>query len=206
MIIGIAGGTGSGKTTVAYALQHALGPNNVALLSQDSYYVDLSHLPSEMRKGFNFDHPDAFENALLLEHLEKLRSGHSVEVPIYDYRANTRTRETLAVPPLPVVVVEGLLVLSEPALRAAFDIKVFVDTDSDVRILRRLMRDVQERGRTVQSVYDQYLSTVKPMHDAFVEPTKRFADVIIPEGGHNTVALSLLISRIERYLEKDTAM
>lgn len=201
MIIGIAGGTGSGKTTVAHSLQRSLGEKNVALLSQDSYYVDLGHLPPNDRKGFNFDHPNAFENTLLLEHLEKLRSGQAIEVPIYDYIQNTRTKLTVCVPALPVVVVEGLLVLSEPALRAAFDIKVFVDTDSDVRILRRLMRDVQERGRSVRSVYDQYLSTVKPMHDAFVEPTKRFADVIIPEGGHNTVALSLLVSRVERYLD-----
>lgn len=200
MIIGVAGGTGSGKTTVAKMLVEALGGDRVTWLSQDSYYVDLSHLTLEKRKQVNFDHPDAFENDLLLAHLQQLRAGEPIEVPIYDFLTYTRTNLTKHVPVRPVVVVEGLMVLTDVRLRDLMDIKVFVDTDADVRVLRRIFRDIQERGRSLASVYEQYLTTVKPMHDAFVEPAKRFADVIIPKGGYNKVALDLLISRVERYL------
>jgi uridine kinase len=201
MIIGIAGGTGSGKTTVAHALQQELGKDNVALIAQDSYYTSLSELPFAERAKRNFDHPDAFENELLLQHLHELRQGCSVAVPVYDFTQHTRSDTTLMIPARPVIVVEGILIFADPQLRAAFDIKVFVDTDPDVRVLRRILRDLNERGRSLESVRKQYLETVKPMHEAFVEPSKRFADIIIPEGGHNTVALSLLISKIERDLQ-----
>jgi uridine kinase len=200
LIIGIAGGTGSGKTTVAKAMEKELGAKNVALISQDSYYVDLSKLSAEERDRFNFDHPDAFEDQLMLGHLNQLRIGEPVEVPIYDFSRHLRTERKTKVIPRPVIVVEGILILAIAALRNAFDIKVFVDTDADTRVIRRIVRDTRERGRTLDSVCKQYLNTVKPMHEAFVEPSKRYADIIFPEGGYNTVALSLLVSRIERHL------
>jgi uridine kinase len=202
MIIGIAGGTGSGKTTVAHALQQELGKENVALIAQDSYYTSLSDLPFEERAKRNFDHPAAFENELLLQHLHELRQGRPVAVPVYDFTQHTRSTTTIEISPRPVVIVEGILIFADPQLREAFDIKVFVDTDPDVRVLRRILRDLTERGRSLESVRKQYLETVKPMHEAFVEPSKRYADIIIPEGGHNTVAISLLISRIEQELGK----
>jgi len=201
LIIGIAGGTGSGKSTVAKALERELGADNVALISQDSYYVDNSHLPMEVRSRQNYDHPDAFEDKLLLEHLHQLRQGRSVNVPVYDFSQHLRTKETQLLIPKPVIIVEGILILANPELRELFDIKIFVDTDADTRVSRRIIRDIKERGRTLESVCNQYLTTVKPMHEAFVEPSKRYADIIVPEGGHNQVALSLLISRIERHLE-----
>jgi uridine kinase len=200
MIIGIAGGTGSGKTTVAKALVTALKADNVTLISQDSYYTNKPHLPFEERARQNYDHPDAFENDLLRQHLTDLRQGKPVDIPVYDFSEHLRTQTSVRVMPRPVIVVEGLLILNDPSLRMIFDIKAFVDTDPDVRILRRIIRDTTERGRTLESVCQQYLETVKPMHEAFVEPSKRYADIIIPEGGHNTVALSLLISRVEHYL------
>lgn len=201
IIIGISGGTGSGKTTVALALEEELGRENVALISQDSYYVDNSHLPFEERVKFNYDHPDAFEDALLISHLNQLRNGQNIEVPVYDFTQHLRTSHRITVHPRPVIIVEGILLLINPVLRSIFDIKVFVDTDADTRILRRIVRDTEERGRTLQSVCHQYLTTVKPMHEAFVEPSKRYADIIIPEGGYNKVALSLLVSRIEKHLK-----
>jgi uridine kinase len=201
MIIGIAGGTGSGKTTVARALQQELGKENVVLIAQDSYYTNLSELPLAERAKRNFDHPDAFENDLLLRHLQELKKGCSVAVPVYDFTQHTRSATTIEITPRPVIIVEGILIFADPELREAFDIKVFVDTDPDVRVLRRILRDLTERGRSLESVRKQYLETVKPMHEAFVEPSKRYADIIIPEGGHNTVAISLLISRIERELK-----
>lgn len=200
LIIGIAGGTGSGKTTVSRSLERALGSANVVILSQDSYYVDRPHLSFEERAKQNYDHPDAFENSLLLEHLLKLRNNQPIQVPVYDFANHLRTDRTIPVSPKPVIIVEGLMVLAEPQLRQIFDIKVYVDTDADTRILRRIHRDMNERGRSLESICNQYLNTVKPMHEAFVEPSKRYADVIIPEGGHNTVALSLLVSWIERSL------
>lgn len=198
--IGIAGGTGSGKTTVAKALNAELGPDNITLISQDSYYRDNSHLPFEERARINYDHPDAFEDELLLKHLKLLRKGEVIAIPIYDFTTHLRTQQSILVEPRPVIVVEGILILNEPELRNAFDIKVYVDTDADTRVIRRITRDIQDRGRSLESVCDQYLNTVKPMHEAFIEPSKRYADIILPEGGHNTVALSLLVSRVERHL------
>lgn len=200
MIIGIAGGTGSGKSTVSQSIERELGNKNVVLLSQDSYYADRPHLSFEERAKQNYDHPEAFEDTLLLEDLLQLRNGQPIRVPVYDFAQHQRTQETIHINPRPVVIVEGLLVLAEPQLRQIFDIKVYVDTDADTRILRRIHRDMNERGRSLESICSQYLNTVKPMHEAFVEPSKRYADIIIPEGGHNTVALSLLVSKIERYL------
>lgn len=200
LIIGIAGGSGSGKTTVAHAVANNLGDENVALISQDSYYADLSHLSPEQRQNINYDHPDSVDNRLLLQHLQQLRMGQAIEVPIYDFSIHSRTTKTIHVPAKPVVVIEGILILSDSELRNTMDIKVFVDTDPDVRILRRVMRDINERGRSLESVHEQYLTTVKPMHEAFVEPSKRYADLIIPEGGQNEIAIDLLTSLIERYI------
>ncbi len=201
LIIGITGGTGSGKSTVAEALQRELGSSNVALISQDSYYADLADLPFEERAKRNYDHPDAFENNLLIKHLNQIRRGKTIEVPVYDFSQHARTSKKIPVSPHPVIVVEGILILTEPVLRNTFDIKVYVDTDADTRVIRRITRDIKERGRSLDSVCDQYLNTVKPMHEAFIEPSKRYADIIIPVGGHNTVALSLLVSRIESYIK-----
>lgn len=202
LIIGIAGGTGSGKSTVSKAIEKQLGTQNVALLSQDSYYVDRPHLSFEERANQNYDHPDAFENTLLIDHLQQLHNGQPIQVPVYDFAQHRRTVEIILVNPRPVIIVEGLLILAESQLRQIFDIKVYVDTDADTRILRRIHRDMNERGRSLESICNQYLNTVKPMHEAFVEPSKRYADIIIPEGGHNTVALSLLTSKIEQYLSE----
>ncbi len=200
LIIGIAGGTGSGKSTVSKSIEKELGTENVVLISQDSYYANRPHLSFEERSKQNYDHPEAFEDTLLLEHLLLLRNGQPIYVPVYDFAQHLRTEATIKIDPRPVIIVEGLLVLTEPQLRQIFDIKVFVDTDADIRILRRIHRDMNERGRSLESICSQYLNTVKPMHEAFVEPSKRYADIIVPEGGHNAVALSLLVSKIERYL------
>ncbi|MCL6517190.1 uridine kinase [Alicyclobacillus sp.] len=200
LIIGIAGGTGSGKTTVARSIFERLGCENVNIISQDAYYRDQSDLPPETRAKQNYDHPDAFDNALLYDHILQLKNGRSIHMPVYDFSCHTRTAKTVLVPYRPVLVVEGIHVLVDESLRRLFDIKVFVDTDPDVRVLRRIRRDIVDRGRTVESVYEQYLSTVKPMHDAFVEPSKRYADLIIPEGGENEIAISLLVSRINDFL------
>jgi len=199
IIVGIAGGTGSGKTTFAQALQAATGEDCV-IISQDSYYVANTDLSFEERLKINYDHPDAFEDELLIEHLQMLRR-ETIEVPVYDFEAYARTDRTIMVRPHRVVLVEGILVLASASLRSLFDLKVFVDTDPDVRILRRLVRDVQERGRSLESVRSQYLSTVKPMHEAFVEPSKKYADLIVPEGGHNQVALETVAARLRQYLE-----
>ncbi|RKN84163.1 uridine kinase [Paenibacillus ginsengarvi] len=201
LTIGIAGGTGSGKTTVAEKLIEALGPQKVVLLSQDSYYADNSRLPLKERELVNYDHPDALDGELLLQHLRQLRNHEAIEMPIYNFTTHSREQQTIAVQSKPVVILEGILIFADPLIRQELDIKVFVDTDADVRILRRLSRDIQERGRSVESVFHQYLNTVKPMHDAFVEPSKRFADLIIPEGGRNNIAIGLLTSRIQTYLQ-----
>lgn len=201
LVIGIAGGSGSGKTTVAQVILQRVGRDRIAFLQHDSYYKDLSGLPPTQRADVNFDHPDSLETDLLIEHIAALRSGKAVEVPIYDFSADRRTGETFTVQPCRVIVVEGILIFTEPALRKMFDVKIFVDTDSDLRFIRRLERDINERGRTTASVIEQYTHTVRPMHLEFVEPSKRYADVIIPDGGFNIAALDMVVARIEALLK-----
>ena len=198
--IGVAGGTGSGKTTVANTILDRVGQHRIAHIQHDSYYRDLSHLPPDERGRINFDHPDSLETELLIKHLEDLRAWHAVQVPVYDFTTHSRTSHTLRVEPRHVILVDGILIFVEKALRQMFDIKIFVDTDADLRFIRRLQRDIAERGRTTGSVIDQYLNTVRPMHMEFVEPSKRYADVIIPEGGFNTVALDMVVAHIEAML------
>jgi len=197
--IGVAGGSSSGKSTVARNVLETVGPERVTYVQQDAYYKDLSHLPFEMRAQLNFDHPEAFDNELLLEHLQALKTGKSVEQPLYDFKNFTRTG-TKTIEPLKVVLVEGILVLSDERLRQLLDIKIYVDTDSDIRIIRRLKRDVLERGRSLDFVLHQYLETVRPMHQQFIEPTRRFADIVIPEGGSNRVAMDMLITKVHAFL------
>lgn len=201
LVIGIAGGTGSGKTTVAHRIVKRIGSQHVALISQDCYYKHLPYLTRQERARINYDHPDSFDNELLLEHLRALRRGMSVDVPVYSFSEHLRLNETVRIKPKPVIVLEGILVLADALLRNEMDIKVFVDTDADVRVLRRIARDLKERGRSIESVFAQYLETVKPMHEAFIEPSKRFADLIVPEGGENEIAISLLASRIKQFVE-----
>ena len=200
IIIGVAGGTGSGKTTVAFAILEKVGWNRIALIQHDSYYYDASNLPFEERARLNFDHPDALETPLLVEHVKLLRAGQPVQIPMYDFRTHTRLAETRLVNPEPVILVEGILIFAEPALRDLFDVKIFVDADADIRFMRRLERDLKERGRSLDSVIEQYMTTVRPMHLEFVEPSKRYAHVIIPEGGHNTVALDMVVARVQALL------
>ncbi len=200
LIVGIAGGTGSGKTTVAKSIVDTLGDDHVTLLSQDAYYKDHKDLSLEERQNLNYDHPDSFDNNLLQKHLIMLRQHQSVEVPVYDFSIHRRAPQTLFVPYKPVIVLEGIHVLVDSIIRQELDIKVYVDTDPDVRVLRRVIRDIEERGRTLESVCNQYIGTVKPMHDAFIEPSKRYADLIIPEGGENKIAISLLTTQISQFL------
>lgn len=200
LIIGIAGGSGSGKTTVAQSILQRVGPERIAYLQHDEYYKDLSGLPPAQRAAINFDHPNSLETSLLVQHIEQLKNSQPVEVPIYDFATHSRTNRTFTVNPRRVVLVEGILIFTEPILRVLFDVKIFVDTDSDLRFIRRLQRDISERGRSTESVVHQYLTTVRPMHLEFVEPSKRYADVIIPEGGFNTAALDMVVSRIESLL------
>jgi len=201
LVIGIAGGSGSGKTTVAQEILQRVGPDRIAFLQHDSYYKDLSGLPPIQKAEVNFDHPNSLETGLLIQHIASLRDGMPVEVPIYDFSTHSRTIKTYTVQPRGVILVEGILIFTEAALREMFDVKIFVDTDSDLRFIRRLERDITERGRTTESVIKQYQSTVRPMHMEFVEPSKRYADVIIPEGGHNTAALDMVVARIEALLK-----
>ena len=201
LVIGIAGGSGSGKTTVAQEILQRVGPARIAFLQHDSYYKDLSGLPPTQRAQVNFDHPNSLETDLLAQHIAALRNGKAVEVPIYDFSTHSRTDRTFTVQPRGVILVEGILIFTEAALRERFDVKIFVDTDSDIRFIRRLERDLAERGRTTESVIKQYQSTVRPMHMEFVEPSKRYADVIIPEGGFNTAALDMVVARIESLLK-----
>ena len=196
VVIGIAGGSGSGKTTVAHRIVERLGADALALLSHDSYYRDLRLLPRTDRDQVNFDHPEALETSRLVEDLRRLRSGLAADIPTYDFTTHSRTAEVRRVDPRPVVLLEGILIFADAALLRELDVKIFVDADADVRLLRRLRRDVAERGRTVESVLDQYEATVRPMHIEFVEPSKRHADLILPQGGHNGVALDFLLSRI----------
>jgi uridine kinase len=201
LVIGVAGGTASGKTTVVQAILDRVGRERIAHIQHDAYYKDLGHLPLEERRQFNFDHPDALDTPLLIQHLHELRRDHCVEVPRYDFATYCRLDETTTVYPRPVVIVEGILILAEPALRDLIDVKIYVDTDADLRFIRRIERDIAERGRTMESVIEQYLATVRPMHLEFVEPSKRYADVIIPLGGQNVAALELVTARILSMLD-----
>jgi uridine kinase len=196
IILGVAGGSGSGKTTVVEEILRSLHPTRVSVIHHDSYYRDLSGIPFEERVEVNFDHPDALETDLLVEHLATLRAGVAVNVPVYDFATHTRTGATRTVEATEVIIVDGILVLADPRLRDLLDIKVFVDTDADIRFIRRLRRDMRDRGRSLESVVDQYQGTVRPMHLAFVEGSRAFADIIIPEGGRNQVAIDLLVSRL----------
>lgn len=198
LVVGIAGGTGSGKTTVARRLAAAMPPGRCVTIEHDAYYRDQSHLAPADREHINYDHPDSLDSVLLAEHLKQLRAGRAVEVPLYDFATYTRLLETHRVAPCRVVIVEGILVLSEAVLREQFDIKIFVDTDADIRLMRRIRRDLEQRGRTFQSVRDQYYATVRPMHLLYVEPSKRWADLIIPEGGDNKVALDVMLGQLWR--------
>ena len=212
LVIGVAGGTGSGKTTISRAILSYVGSERIAYLQHDAYYRDLSHLPLEERRTRNFDHPDALEDEILLAHVRQLLTGQSVEMPVYDFSHYVRLPRTVHVDPRPVILVEGILILVNPELRRAMDIKIYVDADADIRFIRRLERDIQERGRSLRSVVDQYLQTVRPMHLEFVEPSKRYADIIVPAGqgatvaagapseALNTVALEMICARIERML------
>ena len=202
MIIGICGGTGSGKTTVANRILETVSADEVVFIQQDLYYRNLKDMPLDYRNAANFDHPDAVDNELLINHLKKLNAGEPVELPIYDFRTHTRLPATTPIEPKSIVIVEGILIFAEPRLLEQMDIKVFVDTPDDVRFIRRLQRDIAERGRTLDSVIEQYLATVRPMHMQFVEPSKRFADVIIPEGGHNLVSIDLISGKIRERLAK----
>jgi uridine kinase len=203
IVIGIAGGTGSGKTTVANGILNRVGKDRIAYLPHDAYYRDLHDLPYEQRAAINFDHPNSLESELMIKHVLQLKQGKSVDIPIYDFSIHTRTDKTIHVQAHPVIIVEGILIFAEPEMRKIFDVKIFVDTDPDIRFIRRLERDIAERGRTTDMVIHQYLSTVRPMHLDFVEPSKRYADVIIPEGGLNEVAMDMIIARIESLLEKN---
>ncbi|MGH9942156.1 MAG: uridine kinase [Pyrinomonadaceae bacterium] len=205
MIIGICGGTGSGKTTVANRILEAVSEGEVAFLQQDSYYRDLDQMPLDYRQKVNFDHPDALDNDLMVEHLRALKACRAVNLPLYDFKHHVRLKETRRMEPKPITIIEGILIFGEPRLLAEMDIKVFVDTPDDIRFIRRLRRDVAERGRTVESVIEQYLGTVRPMHQQFVEPSKRLADVIIPEGGHNMVSIDLLSGKIRERLTAESA-
>lgn len=199
LVLGVAGGSGSGKTTLANAILAALGPENIAFISHDSYYRDLSHLTIAERANNNFDHPDSLETSLLVRHVQQLKKNFPVQVPVYDYGTHTRTNNFIEVIPKPVILVEGILIFSDPELCAEMDIKIFVDTDDDLRFIRRLRRDIAERDRTVESVVQQYLKTVRPMHTQYVVPSRLKADMIVPVGV-NAVALDMLVSRLQRVL------
>jgi uridine kinase len=200
MIIGISGGTGSGKTTVANRILESVSADEVVFIQQDLYYRNLKDMPLDYRNAANFDHPDALDNDLLINHLKKLRSGEPVELPIYDFRTHNRLPGTTRIESKPIVILEGILIFAEPRLREQLDIKVFVDTPDDIRFIRRLRRDIAERGRTLDSVIEQYIATVRPMHIQFIEPSKRYADVIIPEGGYNLVSIDLISGKIRERL------
>lgn len=200
IVFGVAGGTASGKTTVARAILDAVGASQVAYLPHDAYYRDISHLPPTERARINYDHPDSLETKLLIKHVKELLSGRVVQVPIYDFTQHNRLAETRPVDPSPIILVEGILIFTKRKLRDLMDVKIYVDTDADVRFIRRLQRDIQERGRDWEAIIEQYLTTVRPMHLKFVEPSKRYADVIIPEGGLNKVAMDMVVSRLHALL------
>jgi uridine kinase len=202
VVIGVAGGSGSGKTSVTKSIYEHFKGHSILIIEQDYYYKDQSHLPFEERLKTNYDHPLAFDNDLLIEHLEKLINYEPIDKPLYDYSLHTRSDKVIRVEPKDVIIVEGILVLEDERLRNLMDIKLFVDTDADLRIIRRLTRDIKERGRTFDSVIEQYVNVVRPMHNQFIEPTKRYADIIIPEGGHNFVAIDLMVTKIQTILEQ----
>lgn len=202
IVIGIAGGTGSGKTSVTKAIYDQFKGHSILMIQQDSYYKDQTHLPMDVRLKTNYDHPLAFDNDLFIEHINQLLQYKAIEKPVYDYTIHTRSSETIPVEPKEVIILEGILVLEDERLRDLMDIKIFVDTDADLRILRRIQRDIKERGRTVDSVVDQYVNVVRPMHNQFCEPSKKFADIIIPEGGQNFVAIDLMATKIQTILER----
>ncbi len=200
LVIAIAGGSGSGKTTVAQAILDRVGRNRIAYLPHDAYYKDLSALPPNQRMEVNFDHPDSLDTDLLIQHIVQLKNSQAVDLPVYDFKTHTRTTQFTHIAAQRVILVEGILIFAEKQLRKLFDVKIFVDTDADIRFIRRLERDISERGRTTEHVINQYLNTVRPMHMDFVEPSKRYADVIIPEGGFNVVAMDMVISHIQELL------
>ncbi len=204
VVVGVCGGTGSGKTTVSQAILERVGRERIAYIQHDSYYRDLSHLPFAERSRTNFDHPDSLENELLVRHLRQLCAGQPAAIPVYDFTTHTRRPETRLVEPHRVVLLEGILIFADRALRRMMDVKIYVDTDADLRFIRRLQRDIAERGRTMESVVQQYLDTVRPMHLEFVEPSKRYADIIIPEGGFNTIAIDMVVARITAMLEESS--
>jgi uridine kinase len=202
VVIGVTGGSGSGKTSVTKSIYEFFKGHSILMLEQDYYYKDQAHLPFEERLKTNYDHPLAFDNDLLIEHIQKLLRYEEINKPVYDYAMHTRSDEVITVEPKDVIILEGILVLEDERLRNLMDIKLFVDTDADLRIIRRLSRDINERGRTMDSVIDQYVNVVRPMHNQFIEPTKRYADIIIPEGGHNHVAIDLMVTKIQTILEQ----
>lgn len=204
MIIGIAGGTGSGKTTVANAIVEQLTKQEVVIISQDCYYLDRSDLPPAEREKINYDHPDAFDNRLLISHLSQLLAGKPIARPVYSYVTHSRLEETVTIQPVRVVILEGIMVLVDPDLRKLMDIKIYVHTDPDVRFIRRLVRDIEERGRSVNSVIQQYVNVVRLMHMEFVEPSKRYANIIVPEGGYNEVAVDIIVTKIKSILKEET--
>jgi uridine kinase len=206
VVIGVAGGSGSGKTSVTKAIYESFKGHSITMLQQDYYYKDQSDLPFEERLKTNYDHPLAFDNDLLIEHIEKLLRYEHIDKPVYDYSLHTRSKEIIEVEPKDVIILEGILVLEDERLRNLMDIKLFVDTDADIRIIRRMSRDIKERGRTLDSVIEQYTNVVRPMHNQFIEPTKRYADVIIPEGGQNHVAIDLMVTKIQTILEQKSIL
>ncbi|MCS0670896.1 uridine kinase [Cytobacillus firmus] len=202
VVIGVAGGSGSGKTSVTKAIYDRFKGHSILMIEQDYYYKDQTHLPFEERLKTNYDHPLAFDNDLLIEHIESLLRYESINKPVYDYAMHTRSEEVIEVEPKDVIILEGILILEDERLRNLMDMKLYVDTDADLRIIRRLFRDIKERGRTMDSVIEQYVNVVRPMHNQFIEPTKRYADIIIPEGGHNYVAIDLMVTKIQTILEQ----
>jgi uridine kinase len=200
VLIGVAGGTGSGKTTVAHEILKRAGTKQISLIQHDAYYRDLSDLAPAQRAMRNFDHPDALDNDLLIAHLEELKAGRAIDMPVYDFTTHTRTAQTQRLESHRIILLEGILIFADEALRRLMDVKIYVDTDADIRFIRRVQRDIAERGRTTDSVIHQYLATVRPMHREFVEPSKRYADVIIPEGGFNEVAMDMIAARIKALL------
>jgi uridine kinase len=202
ILIGIAGGTGSGKSTITKEIFKSIKDNNIAIIEQDSYYKDQSNISYDERVKTNYDHPDAFDNELMISHLKDLLDGKSINKPIYDFENHNRKKETILVEPKEIIILEGILILFEEDVRDLLEIKIFVDTDSDVRVIRRILRDIKDRGRTLDSVILQYMGTVRPAHQQFVEPTKRYADIIIPEGGYNKVAIDIIVAKINEIIKR----